>query len=135
MRDAYDPEYSEVIEQLGLKLKIPLKKGVLFVSTGPTYETAAEVRMARRLGADAVSMSTIPEVLAARANGIKVVGISCITNLATGLSTSQLSHQEVTDIAQAVQSKFQRLLLEVIVVLGEKVTSAVRIISGEWPLK
>lgn len=120
MGDAYDSEYSEMIERVGLELKIPLKKGVLFVSTGPTYETAAEVRMALRLGADAVSMSTIPEVLVARANYIKVVGISCITNFATGLSPFKLSHQEVTDIARAVESKFQRLLLQAILEFSKK---------------
>jgi len=118
MYNAYDETFIEIIEKTGLDLKIPLRKGVLFVSTGPTYETSSEVQMARRLGADAVSMSTVPEVLVARARGIKVAGISCITNLATGISTSPLSHQEVTEIANMVKEKFQQLVREVLLKLG-----------------
>jgi purine-nucleoside phosphorylase len=120
MYNSYDTEYSEIVEQVGLRISVPLKRGVLFVSIGPNYETISEVKMARHFGADAVSMSTVPEVLTARANQIKVIGISCITNLATGLSVSPLSHDEVTEIAKAVNSKFQRLLTEVIIVLGRK---------------
>jgi len=120
MQNSYDSKYSEIIEQVALRMNIPLKRGVLFVSIGPTYETVAEVKMARHFGADAVSMSTVPEVITARANQIKVVGISCITNLATGLGSAQLSHDDVTDVARRVTSKFQRLLTEVIAVLGKK---------------
>ncbi|UCF63399.1 MAG: purine-nucleoside phosphorylase [bacterium] len=118
MYDAYDNHFSRVIEQVALELKIPLKKGVLFSSTGPTYETAAEIRMARSFGADAVSMSTIPEVLVARANNIKVVGISCITNMATGLSPIKLAHEDVTEIARQVKLKFQNLVAKSIDVIG-----------------
>ncbi len=119
MYNAYDETFVDIIEETGLDLQIPLRKGVLFVSTGPTYETSSEVQMARRLGADAVSMSTVPEVLVARARGIRVAGISCITNLATGISTSPLSHQEVTEIANQVKEKFQRLVREVLSKLGQ----------------
>jgi purine-nucleoside phosphorylase len=129
MQNSYDSKYSEIIEQVGLRMNIPLKRGVLFVSIGPTYETAAEVKMARRFGADAVSMSTVPEVITARANQIKVVGISCITNLATGLGSAQLSHNDVTDVASRVTSKFQRLLTEAIAVLGKKVEKEFRKIA------
>jgi purine-nucleoside phosphorylase len=115
MYNNYDPALIELIEQTGLDLKIPLRKGVLFVSPGPSYETAAEVRMIRHLGGDAASMSTIPEVLVARARGIYVGGISCITNLATGMSDTPLTHSEVTEIANRVNEKFQRLVREVIV--------------------
>ncbi|RMG68282.1 MAG: purine-nucleoside phosphorylase [Calditrichaeota bacterium] len=111
----YHPSYIELIERIGLEEGIPLRKGVLFVSTGPSYETAAEVQMIRRLGGDAASMSTVPEVLVARARGIKVAGISCITNLATGLSPTPLSHEEVTEIAGQVQEKFRRLVRRVLV--------------------
>ncbi len=114
MHDNYHPAYVELIEKIGLQLGIPLKKGVLFVSTGPSYETAAEVRMVRRLGGDAVSMSTVPEVLVARARGMKVAGISCITNLATGISSGPLSHAEVTEIANRVKDKFHKLVRELI---------------------
>ncbi len=110
----YEP-YIEMLETIGLDLGIPLRKGVLFVSTGPSYETAAEVQMIRRLGGDAVSMSTVPEVLVARARGIRVAGISCITNLATGISNTPLSHDEVTEIANQVKDKFQKVVREAIV--------------------
>lgn len=114
MCGAYHPPYVELIEQAALDLRIPLRKGVLFVSSGPSYETAAEIKMVQKMGGDAVSMSTVPEVIVARAIGIKVAGISCITNLATGLSGSPLSHAEVTEIANQVKSKFQKLMREII---------------------
>lgn len=119
MYNAYDAGMSDMIEKVGLEQKIALKKGVLFVSPGPTYETASEVQMARRFGADALSMSTVPEVIVARARGIKVAGISCITNMATGISATPLSHAEVTEIANMVKDKFQRLVGEVLVQLGK----------------
>ena len=124
MSDAYDAELSNIIEETGLDLKIPLWQGVLFVSTGPTYETAAEVRMARYFGADAVSMSTVPEVLVARTNKIKVAGISCITNYATGIGSEALSHDEVTEIANLVKDKFQKLIKEVIIRVGKQITGS-----------
>lgn len=114
MHHNYDPELIKLIEQGGLDLKIPLRKGVLFVSTGPSYETAAEVKMIRHLGGDAGSMSTVPEVLVAKASGMHVAGISCITNLATGMTEHPLDHSEVTEIANRVNEKFQRLVQEVI---------------------
>ncbi len=120
MYDNYHAPYVELLETIGLDLGIPLRKGVLFVSTGPSYETAAEVQMIRRLGGDAVSMSTVPEVLVARARGIRVAGISCITNLATGISPTPLSHEEVTEIANQVKDKFQRLVREAIVRIDQK---------------
>jgi purine-nucleoside phosphorylase len=115
MFNNYDQTLINLIEQTGLDLKIPLSKGVLFVSPGPSYETAAEVRMIRQLGGDAASMSTVPEVLVARARGIHVAGISCITNLATGISDTPLDHSEVTEIANQVKDKFQQVVREVIV--------------------
>ncbi len=115
MFDDYHASFVELIEDTALDLKIPIRKGVLFVSSGPTYETRSEVQMARRFGADALSMSTVPEVLVARARGIKVAGISCITNLATGISPTPLSHEEVTEIANQVKEKFQKLVREVII--------------------
>lgn len=123
MYNAYDKKFAEEIESTALALGIALKKGVLFASSGPTYETAAEVQMARKFGADAVSMSTVPEVLVARAYDIKVTGISCITNMATGLSTNPLSHEDVTAIAGQVKKKFQRLLRELILVLGSRLNN------------
>ncbi|MFQ5584993.1 MAG: purine-nucleoside phosphorylase [Calditrichia bacterium] len=115
MYNDYHPRFIDLIEEAGLDLKIPLRKGVLFVSPGPSYETAAEVRMVQQLGGDAVSMSTVPEVLVARSRGIQVAGLSCITKLATRLSSTRLNHDEVTGIANQVKNKFQRLVREVIV--------------------
>lgn len=114
LHDLYDPAFIDRIEALGVSLKIPLRKGVLYVSSGPSYETPAEVRMIQRLGGDAVSMSTVPEVLVARARGIRVAGISCITNHAAGLNSEPLSHAEVTDIAQQVKPRFQALVTALI---------------------
>lgn len=126
MYHAYDPLYSEIIKKIALELEIPIKNGVLFASTGPTYETKAEINLARELGADAVSMSTVPEVLVARANNIKTVGISCITNMATGMSSSKLSHDEVTEIARRVKQKFQQLIVKSIEELGKKLLNTHR---------
>ncbi|RMH75627.1 MAG: purine-nucleoside phosphorylase [Calditrichaeota bacterium] len=114
MWGAYHPPYADLIEETARELRIPVRRGVLFVSTGPSYETGAEVQMIRRLGGDAVSMSTVPEVIVARARKIKVAGISCITNMATGLSQTPLSHDEVTEIANRVKDSFQKLLRAVI---------------------
>ncbi|MFZ0390385.1 MAG: purine-nucleoside phosphorylase [Calditrichia bacterium] len=110
MYNAYDSALIEMIGKTGLQLGIPLQRGVLLASTGPTYETAAEVRMARQMGADAVSMSTVPEVLMARTLNIRVAGISCITNMATGIGANPLSHAEVTEIAAKVRTKFIRVV-------------------------
>ena len=102
---------------LRLKLKlaaveagIPLRQGVYMMFSGPSYETPAEIRMARILGADAVGMSTVPEALVAAQCGIKVLGVSCITNLAAGVSPNKLSHQEVMETAALVHDKFHNLV-------------------------
>jgi purine-nucleoside phosphorylase len=87
-----------------------LRAGVYIQMTGPSYETPAEIRMARALGADAVGMSTVPEVIAAAHMGVPVAGISCITNLAAGISQHPLTHQEVVEVARAVEGKFLDLL-------------------------
>lgn len=120
MLGAYHPPYTDMIEQLALELQIPMRRGVLFVSSGPSYETAAEVKMVQKLGGDAVSMSTVPEVLVARALGIRVAGISCITNQATGISPNPLSHEEVTEIAGQVKPRFQKLVEALIVRMFEE---------------
>ena len=89
---------------------IKLEEGVYMMFSGPCYETPAEVRMAKILGADAVGMSTVPEALIAAHSGIDVIGISCITNLAAGISKQKLDHSEVLEIAARVHDTFQRLL-------------------------
>lgn len=107
---AYDPLYVRNALATGRSLQLPLQCGVLICFRGPTYETAAEIRMARVLGADATTMSTIPEVIAARQAQMRVLGISCITNMATGIAPQKLSHEEVTATADRIQDQFIRLM-------------------------
>ncbi len=106
----------EVAGQVG----VPLKQGVYAWFTGPSYETPAEVEMARRLGADLVGMSTVPEVIAARHMGARVLAISLCTNLAAGISPTPLSHAEVKEVADRASDRFARLLDALIPRLGEE---------------
>ena len=92
------------------RLGIPLRQGIYMWFSGPSYETPAEVRMARLLGADAVGMSTVPELIVARHCGLPAMGISCLTNMATGILAQPLSHSEVTEAAAQAQASFQALL-------------------------
>ena len=87
-----------------------MREGVYMMFSGPNYETPAEVRMAKIVGADAVGMSTVPEALVAGHCGMEVIGISCITNIAAGLSDQKLDHSEVLEIASRVHDTFQSLL-------------------------
>lgn len=98
----------EVFEEEG----VSHRTGVYAFLTGPSYETPAEIRMLKTLGADAVGMSTVPEVIAARQMGIRVFGVSCITNLAAGISKTPLSHQEVVETSQRAKEKFSRVMVE-----------------------
>ena len=107
---AYDPRLAEALEQAARGLGQALRAGVYLQMNGPSYETPAEIRMARALGADAVGMSTVPEVIVAAHMGMPVCGISCITNLAAGISQHALTHAEVIEVAKAVEGKFLDLL-------------------------
>ena len=107
---AYSPRLRELAEKAARELEIPLKQGVYLQTTGPQYETPAEVRLYRALGADAVGMSTACEAICARHLGMEVCGISCITNLAAGLGKTPLSHREVQETADRVSAQFQALL-------------------------
>jgi purine-nucleoside phosphorylase len=107
---AYDARLATALEEAAAGLGQTLRAGVYLQMIGPTYETPAEVRMARTLGADAVGMSTVPEVVAAAHMGLPVAGISCITNLAAGVGQHPLTHQEVIEVASAVAGKFSDLL-------------------------
>lgn len=114
MSEVYSQEYVELAEKAGKKLGIDLQKGVYIALTGPSYETPAEVKMARILGADAVGMSTVPEAITASWAGMKVIGLSCICNSAAGVSTVGLSHADVIEAAGAAKEKFKKLVKEII---------------------
>lgn len=105
MSEPYDPEFRAATREVAAEQGIPLTEGVYAALLGPSYETPAEVRMLGRLGADAVGMSTVPEVLVARALGLRVLGISCITNLAAGLGGAHLSHEEVLEVGARVRDQ------------------------------
>jgi purine-nucleoside phosphorylase len=112
MSAPYDAALRETLREVALASAIPLREGVYAGLLGPSYETPAEVRMLERIGADAVGMSTVPEVIVARAIGMRVVGVSCITNLASGLSLTPLSHDEVIDTTTRVARRFQTLVTD-----------------------
>ena len=114
MSEVYTKEYVKLAEDIGKKLGIELQKGVYIALTGPSYETPAEVRMARILGADAIGMSTVPEAMTASWAGLKVIGISCICNSAAGVSEVGLSHSEVIKAADTAKDKFKKLVKEII---------------------
>ena len=112
MSNAYSPRLREIFAKAAAKVGLILRKGVYASVIGPQYETAAEVRMLQKLGADAVGMSTVPEVIQAHDLGMEVAAFSCIANLATGLSSTALSHNEVLEIVGQAATNFYRLLKE-----------------------
>ena len=112
MSHVYDEKLSDVIRAVGIEQGIGLKEGVYLQTKGPQYETPAEINAARFLGADAVGMSTVCEAIAAHHAGMRVVGVSCISNLAAGISPTPLSEQEVLDAGRAVAAKFTSLVTE-----------------------
>ena len=112
MSFAYDPELRKKAREIGTKGGLDLKEGVYASNLGPSYETPAEVEMIDRMGADAVGMSTVLEVIAARHAGAQVLGLSCITNLAAGKSKNVLSHDDVKDVANRVKGRMQHLVTE-----------------------
>lgn len=114
MTTAYNPELQAIAHAAAKKMGQTLGEGVYAGLPGPSYETPAEIRMLRTMGASAAGMSTVPEVIAANHMGAKVLGISCITNKAAGLSGRPLSHDEVTETAQTVHQTFIDLLDQVI---------------------
>jgi purine-nucleoside phosphorylase len=112
MSAPYDPTLLRVLRDAALECGIPIASGVYAALPGPAYETPAEIRMLEKLGADAVGMSTVPEVLTARALGMSVAGVSCITNVAAGMRNSPLSHAEVLETTARVAGSFERLVTE-----------------------
>ncbi len=110
MTQAYAPELRALVKNVAASAGISLQEGVYVAMPGPTYETPAEVKMLQGLGADATGMSTVPEVCVARHMGARVIGISCITNQAAGITGNALSHEEVTETANRVRATFEGLL-------------------------
>ena len=119
MSDIYNKELRVMIKKAAKKLGIPLQKGVYLQLTGPAYESPAEIRMCRLLGADAVGMSTACEAVAANHMGMKICGISFISNLACGMTDEPLSHKEVQEAADRVAPLFEKLVTESIGMIGK----------------
>ncbi len=124
MSAPYDRRLAEIAREVAREQGIVLREGVYAGLLGPQYETAAEVRMLGVLGADAVGMSTVPEVIVARAIGMRVLGFSCVTNLGTGLSPAPLSHAEVLETTARAAGSFVRLVTGVVQRVGERANAA-----------
>jgi len=114
MTEIYDKKHRELAMECSRKLNIPVEQGVYCFARGPQYETPAEIRAMRTLGADAVGMSTVPEAVAARHAGMRVLGISCITNMAAGMSGEPLSHEEVVETSQRVRDEFLGYIKDIV---------------------
>ncbi len=110
----YDPDLQNLVIEEAKAMGIDMRRGVYAALTGPSYETPAEIHMVRTLGADAVGMSTVPEAIVARHMNMQIIGISCITNLAAGVSNRPIDHSQVMEIGQRVRGEFTELLRRVI---------------------
>ena len=115
MSEVYSRRLQDVIRKCAKECDIKLQEGVYVQFTGPNYETPAEVRLAQRWGGDAVGMSTACEAMAARHMGMEICGISCITNMAAGISQKELNHKEVQETADRVAKSFKELVTKVVV--------------------
>jgi purine-nucleoside phosphorylase len=120
LTEAYDPGLGRLLRAAANECKVRLQTGVYLAVSGPSYETPAEIRAFARLGADAVGMSTVPEAIVARQCGIKVAAISCITNLAAGISKEKLSHAEVLETGERVKTRAAALLKHFATLYGRK---------------
>jgi len=120
LRDAYDPELRRLLRDVAGSLGVALAEGVYLATSGPSFETPAEIRAFRTLGADAVGMSTVPEVILARHAGLRVVAVSAITNLAEGMGGEALSHDQTLRYANAAAGDLTRLIIEFCAVFGAR---------------
>jgi xanthosine phosphorylase len=120
LRDAYDPELRQLLRDAAAVLGVALAEGVYLATSGPSFETPAEIRAFRTLGADAVGMSTVPEVILARHAGLRVVAVSAITNLAEGMGGEALSHEQTLRYANAAAGDLTRLIIEFCAVFGAR---------------
>ena len=121
MSQIYDLDLQRIVRRAALDLDIDIKEGTYLQFTGPQYETPQEITTCRTLGADAVGMSTACEAIAARHMGMRVLGISCICNMASGISPVPLSHKEVQEVADQVAPKFKALVTEIITKIGTQI--------------
>jgi purine-nucleoside phosphorylase len=119
MSQAYYKPYREIAITAARRLGFELPEGVYAALTGPSFETPAEIRYLRAIGADLVGMSTAPEVIVARHMGIRVLGISCVTNMAAGILDQELNHQEVLETGERVKGQFISLLQAVLPGIAE----------------
>lgn len=117
MSDVYATELRDIIKDVAAKAEVPLREGVYIQTTGPNYETPQEIRMYKMLGADAVGMSTACEAMVANHMGMKVCGISCISNLAAGISPNPLTHEEIQIAADMAAPRFRTLVRESVVAI------------------
>lgn len=124
MSDIYSKELRSVAKEVAASLGVGLREGVYLATSGPSYETPAEIRAFRVMGADAVGMSTVPEAIAYSHMGVKVVGISCITNMAAGILPQKLDHLEVLETTTRVQKEFTALMLALLERLGSHAATA-----------
>lgn len=114
MSNVYSKEYIKILEEIMLKITGKVNKGVYAYMKGPTYETPAEIKALRTLGADAVGMSTVPEAVVARHCGIKCIGITCITNMAAGVIDEVLTHEDVKETALKAENNFKKVIYELV---------------------
>ncbi len=114
MTEAYSRRLRQLAKETAARLGVRVHEGVYVANTGPSYETPAEIRMIRTLGGDAVGMSTVPEVIVARHGGMEVLGISCISNMAAGMSDAPLHHDEVVETAERVKTDFLRFVKAIV---------------------
>lgn len=121
MTAVYSPELQELVVEEAKSISVEVRRGVYGALSGPSYETPAEIHLLRNLGADAVGMSTVPEAIVARHMGIEVLGISCITNMAAGISDEPINHEEVMATGDRVRATFTELLERVIGAINRRV--------------
>src|SRR5678815_2039836 len=121
MSTVYSPELQELVVEEAKAINVEVRRGIYGALSGPSYETPAEIHLLRNLGADAVGMSTVPEAIVARHMGIEVLGISCITNMAAGISDEPINHEEVMATGDRVRETFAQLLRQVIGAISRRV--------------
>jgi purine-nucleoside phosphorylase len=121
MSAVYSPALQEIVVEEARALGIELRRGIYAALSGPNYETPSEIHLLRNCGADAVGMSTVPEAIVARQMDMEVLGISCITNMAAGISDEPINHDEVMETGNRVRSSFTQLLRRVVSRLSSRV--------------